>query len=153
MGALMTPLERFLAKVERAEGCWQWKGAKKATGYGNFYLGGKVVGAHCASFRLLVGEIPAGMYVCHSCDTPSCVNPAHLFLGTPAENQADMARKGRAVGVRQGREHHPMAKLNTAQVEEIRARRAVGEKLKDIARAFGVTESNVSVVANRRSWA
>lgn len=149
----MNTLERFLSKVERAEGCWQWKGAKKPSGYGNFYLDRKHVGAHCASFRLLVGEIPAGMYVCHTCDTPSCVNPEHLFLGTPAENQADMARKGRAVGMRQGGEHHPMAKLTTAQVNEIRARRAAGEKLKDIARSFGVSESNVSVVANRRSWA
>lgn len=149
----MTPLGRFLSKVERAEGCWQWKGAKKATGYGNFYLGGKVIGAHCASFRLLVGDIPAGMYVCHTCDTPSCVNPDHLFLGTPAENQADMARKGRAVGMRLGGEHHPMAKLTTAQVNEIRARRAAGEKLKDLARSFGVSESNVSVVTNCRSWA
>ncbi|WFC66447.1 hypothetical protein EUC41_09045 [Achromobacter denitrificans] len=149
----MTPLGRFLSKVERAEGCWQWKGAKKATGYGNFYLGGKVIGAHCASFRLLVGDIPAGMYVCHTCDTPSCVNPDHLFLGTPAENQADMARKGRAVGMRLGGEHHPMAKLTTAQVNEIRARRAAGEKLKDLARSFGVSESNISVVTNCRSWA
>ncbi|AMG90823.1 HNH endonuclease [Bordetella bronchiseptica] len=149
----MTALERFLSKVERAEGCWQWKGAKKATGYGNFYLDRKYIGAHCASFRLLVGDIPAGMYVCHTCDTPSCVNPEHLFLGTPAENQADMARKGRAVGMRQGGEHHPMAKLTIAQVNEIRARRAAGEKLKDLARSFGVSESNVSVVANCRSWA
>ena len=93
------------------------------------------------------------MYVCHTCDTPSCVNPEHLFLGTPAENQADMARKGRAVGMRQGGEHHPMAKLTIAQVNEIRARRAAGEKLKDLARSFGVSESNVSVVANCRSWA
>lgn len=76
-------------------GCWIWTGAKKPTGYGNIKFGDKVIGAHVASFLTFVGHVPEGHYVCHSCDMPSCVNPAHLFVGTPEVNQRDSIAKGR----------------------------------------------------------
>jgi hypothetical protein len=152
MGAMM----RFMVKVSSTSpgDCWKWVGARKPSGYGNFYLDGKYVGAHCAAFVLFFNKkVPHGMYVCHRCDNPSCVNPAHLFLGTPAENQSDMARKGRAVGMRCGGELHPMAKLTEAKVAEIRRRRSAGERLKVLAHAFSVSEATISLIARRKIWA
>lgn len=95
---MMDPTPRFMAKVKVARsGCWLWRGAVKQGGlpYGRFRLWGKIVKAHRAAWLLFVGPIPAGRCGLHRCDVPRCVSPAHLFLGTIADNVADMLAKGR----------------------------------------------------------
>lgn len=79
-------------------GCWLWTGYWKELGYGTAQLRGRNTGAHRVSWEAFNGPIPDGLFVCHKCDTPACVNPDHLFLGTATDNARDMARKGRAIG-------------------------------------------------------
>lgn len=99
-------------------GCWEWSGSRHPTGYGFVGIGRqKVDYAHRISWVLANGEIPDGMFVCHSCDNPPCLNPAHLFLGTVEDNNRDMFVKRRhAYGERNG---HAM--LSDSDVEKIRA--------------------------------
>lgn len=91
--------ERFWQKVDRSGGqfaCWQWTGSKRTFGYGHFRAENKRrCDAHRFSWEIHRGAIPHGMCVCHSCDNPSCVNPAHLWLGTSQQNTADRHIKGR----------------------------------------------------------
>lgn len=82
-------------KVKVIDGCWIWQGGKNKDGYGAATVNGKYINAHRLSFKLNIGEIPKGMFVCHTCDTPSCINPEHLFLGTHEDNMKDMKKKGR----------------------------------------------------------
>jgi hypothetical protein len=89
-------MERFWNKVERGDGCWEWRGAKSRFGYGRFIVGRNNRLAHRVAWAATRGEIPVGMNVCHRCDNPSCVNPDHLFLGTQRDNVRDMHEKGRA---------------------------------------------------------
>lgn len=87
--------ERFLQKVTKTESCWIWIGALNSRGYGSFLFNGKITSAHRYSYEQYKGEIPEGLFVCHSCDNPRCVNPDHLWIGTHSENMKDMISKDR----------------------------------------------------------
>ena len=106
---------RFWSFVSRGgdDDCWPWLGGVSdngySTGYGHFNVGGKAVGAHRIAYLIVHGKLPR-LNICHSCDTPLCMNPAHLFTGTQAANIADMVAKGRqAKGDRNGSRLHPEA--------------------------------------------
>ena len=144
-------LERFNAKfsVDEATGCWPWAASKDAKGYGYIKDSDRrICKAHRIAYRLFVGEIPAGMFVCHRCDNPPCVNPAHLFLGTLADNNRDREAKGR--GARGSK--HSKAKLNEDKVREIRRLHAEGLSIAALARTHGVSERLVSGVIKRAWW-
>lgn len=141
--------ERFMSHVRPVEsGCWEWTASRHVKGYGWFKFEGKITTAQRVSWRLFHGEIPPGISVLHRCDNPPCVNPEHLFLGTPAENTADMIAKGRqAFGPR-----HPNTKLSFTQVEEIRRLWATGSMTqREIGRQFGVSPSRVSSIVRREA--
>lgn len=89
---------RLRKKVKENEGgCWEWQGCKNGRGYGHTtYRKNRCVRAHRVSWIVWNGDIPEGKYVCHKCDNPGCINPAHLFLGTHKENMRDMKTKNRA---------------------------------------------------------
>jgi hypothetical protein len=128
-------------QVVSNSGCWIWTGADRGNGYGCIMDGNKIQSAHRVSYELRNGKIPRGMLVCHRCDTPACVNPDHLFLGTSSENSADKIMKGRA-NLPSGANHHA-AKLTDVQVAEIRASEQTG---RDLAAAFGVNTSTISKI-------
>lgn len=101
-------LPRLMANIEREHdgACWLWTAAKDSKGYGVISAWGRLRGAHRVAYTLLVGPIPPDMTIMHMCDTPACVNPLHMQLGTHAENMADASEKGRMWNGR-GIDHRP----------------------------------------------
>lgn len=146
-GAPRQPIrDRLLARYVISGECWIYTGAKTRDGYGVLGNGRNVqVRAHRASYQEFVGPIPAGMLVCHKCDTPLCIRPEHLFLGSPKENTGDMLRKGRKAVFRGAT--HPNAKLSDADVLSIKRLRESGRTLKYIAERFGISFQHVSAIA------
>lgn len=152
---MRTPREILFRHVDITPGCWEWTGARKKEGYGatGYRLApGKrrLVHAHKLSWEIHFGPVPVGIQVCHRCDNPPCVNPDHLFLGTQADNIADMIAKGRHVAVRGAASPH--AKLTEEAVSSIRKLRAQGVTLQELAEMYGVALQNISMAANRKSW-
>lgn len=145
-------LGRFVQKVafgRTPDDCWEWRAYRMPAGYGVFAVRhGDVRFAHRVSWELINGPIPAGMVVCHRCDNPPCVNPDHLFLGTIAENNADMrAKKRHKIG-----ERHGSAKLTEAEVQTIRRLLTSGASQRSIAARFGVGQMSISDIARGVTW-
>jgi hypothetical protein len=162
--ATVDPIVRFMSKVDRnaAGGCWIWIACRGSGGYGRFGHG-RSDWAHRVSWELHRGPIPEGMFVCHSCDVRACVNPDHLWLGTNADNLADMRAKGRAAtGDRHGSqtkpesrprgERHGSARLTEEDVREIRRRRSAGEPQQRVANHFGISQGRVSEISRGLAW-
>lgn len=135
--------EQFIMPVPEA-GCFIWMG--NGDRYGNFHVSpGNRIKAHRFSYELYIGPIPAGLDVCHKCDTPLCVNPRHLFLGTRQDNMQDCVKKGRTA---RG-EKVPHSKLTQPQIIAIRndVRR---HHL--IAQDYGMVRSTISAIKKRIIW-
>lgn len=144
---------RFNALLNKTESCWLWLGnVCPFTGYGKFHIrrydGSKEIWAHRASWQLHFGPIPASLNVLHRCDVHSCVRPSHLFIGTQADNVADMVAKGRS---RLG-ENSGSAKLSESDVIAIRERRAAGESVLDLGEIFGVSHAHITGITRGRFW-
>lgn len=136
---------QLLHNVEQRGECWIWKLSTIGKGYGQLWWNGARWTAHRASYFCFNGD-PGDQCVLHRCDTPACINPEHLFLGTLADNNADMREKGRdARGAKNG-----AAKLSRAQASAIRA--ATGS-CKAVGKQFGVSAATVSLIRNGKRWA
>lgn len=131
------------------DACWIWQGSLTSKGYGQISDRARSIRAHRLAWELEHGEIPEGMQVCHRCDTPSCCNPAHLFLGTNAENQHDKRSKGRSA---RGTANGGGGKLTEADVTTIRAALAEGESLTTIANRHGVTRQLIAGIRDGKKW-
>lgn len=146
-------LVRFNKNVfpEPNTGCWLWSGAITPNGYPNFsWRPGKIYLGHRFSYLIYKGEFDRSLLVCHTCDTPSCVNPEHLFLGTVTDNNADRDRKGRfnvLNGSRNG-----MAKLNEEKVREIKALIKLGVSFRKIGKMYGIDPSIPHRIKDGKVW-
>lgn len=169
--------QRFWSKVEKGDGCWEWKTGRDRDGYGVFFWKVQGIGAHRASWMFTNGDIPPGLHVLHKCDNPPCVRPDHLFLGTNLDNQRDCMSKGRtARGDKNGArkyperlfrgpmpprdpakimrgEGHPNSKLNDDKVRLIRRLLAEGRSNKEVARLLSVCDATISYIKRGKLWA
>ena len=147
----MTIIELFYSyAIKRTNGCWEWRLCRDKDGYGKTQVFGKYYRAHRVSWELNYGEIPQGLFVCHRCDNPSCVNPEHLFLGTNSENIKDSFAKGRS---NQQGTNNGSSVLTEAQVREIRTRyenESISQR--NLARQYGITQASVSSIITRHNW-
>lgn len=141
--------ERFCARFKVDEnGCWLWTGHVATTGYASITVDHRPVGAHRVSWEMHRGPIPEGLSVLHRCDVRHCVNPGHLFLGTPKDNMLDMARKGRSV---RGEAQHD-AKLSARKIKAIRSAASRGVGQLALALKYGVTRRQINKIVNGKAW-
>lgn len=150
---------RFWSKVDKrgADECWPWRGSLGRQGYGvlGATMGHGVLRAHRVAYELHFGPVPTGLVVCHHCDNPPCVNPAHLFAGTRGDNNRDRSSKcrGRESRPENRGELSPNAKLSFADVVAIRAAVAAGETQQSVADRWDIRQGHVSRIVRRTSWA
>lgn len=162
------PIDRFMKFVNTNSGeCWMWLGgwykSKGKNTYGRFTIKSIGIGAHVASYLMFNGEIKNNLWVLHTCDNTKCVNPKHLFLGTPKDNMQDCVKKGRFpsneqwADIRSLRanpwlgENCSWAKLTNVQIKDIKLRKENGDSQASIARSLGINQSTVSrILSNKR---
>jgi hypothetical protein len=164
MGSMVKFAPPFWDRVDKSGDCWTWTAGTTAFGYGRVnglpYTGRQsALLTHRVSWFLTYGEWPAaGMCVLHRCDNPPCVRPDHLFLGTKKDNTQDMVQKGRGkagaqpFGSRTHGTRNAHAKLNEAQVVEMRQRAAGGEHYRDLAVEYGISATRCNGIINGQGW-
>jgi hypothetical protein len=168
-------VDRFWSKVDQSGGpdaCWIWTGWRSSKGYGRSRSVGRWLFAHRVSWELANGPIPSGLLVCHHCDNPPCVNPAHLFVGTNSDNMRDCISKGRngacthpervARGSRHSSVTHPelvqrgsshcRAKLTEADIPVIRSRVKRGESRRAVSKDYGVSAVVIGEIVKGKLW-
>ena len=142
--------DRFDARhTKRPDGCWEWTGYRTSGGYGRLSFEGRTRRAHRVSWELHHGkEFPKGKIACHTCDRPWCVNPEHVWTGTPADNMADRDSKRRTAN---GPKISNTVKLTESQVREIRG---IPGRLNysAIGRRYGISDVQVKNIVTRHSW-
>jgi len=170
-------IDNFWKGVEQVQGqCWEWQRCLLRNGYGKLTINGKTLMSHRVAYKLGYKADPGELCVLHKCDNRKCCNPAHLFLGTKADNAIDRTQKRRTPSgeghwtklrpwrvtelTEQGHyannlpngELHPCTVLKAEQIREIRQRSADGEGNRELAARFNVTHSNISAIVLRKSW-
>lgn len=145
----MSAVAKLLANYQPIpwSGCWIWTGPINDKGYGRFMADGVTRYAHRLSYEVHLGGIPAGLDVLHMCDTPLCINPAHLFLGTQADNNADRDRKGRQVSLRGSM--NPRARIDESMVRVIIAS---DKSSLSLSKVINLDASAIRKIRRRESW-
>jgi hypothetical protein len=135
--------------IDPETGCWEFTGSRDGSGYGNVRYRGRVTKAHRLAAHLWLDfDLASHECILHSCDNPPCFNPAHLRVGSKADNARDMVDRDRQFVPGISGEQHWAARLSDAQIAEIRARRAAGETQTALAREYGVRQSTISRIVN-----
>lgn len=136
--------DTILSKVYKNEhsGCWEWQGSKNNEGYGQVSYQGKIHLVHRLTYELIIGRIESDMYVCHKCDNPKCCNPAHLFIGTPRDNQIDCRLKNR----------NPTSKINYNNALKIKRLFNDGYSRKEISQQYSISYQQVCRIINGKYW-
>jgi hypothetical protein len=141
--------DKFWGKVNRGPDCWVWNGPINTHGYGNYCVNGRSQGAHRYSYELHYGSIPKGLFICHTCDNPSCVRPDHLFIGNSRTNADDCVKKRRTTWG----DKNPMSKFTNAQVRAIREEFRIKRTSKTVlARRFDVERRTIDYMINRQTY-
>ena len=150
--------EAFWSHVDRSGDCWLWNAYRNDSDYGEFthrLLSPRTQRAHRLSWTFANGPIPNGLWVLHRCDNPPCVNPAHLFLGTAADNSQDASAKGRL-----DQQKYPLKRREAISKLGIENVRIIKQLLVDghrngaaLGRRYGVTKTTISYIKNGRTWA
>lgn len=156
MGRKITPEESFHEKyIKQQNGCWNWVAGADKHGYGRIGIGfPKTEVSSRFSWKLYNGAIPCGLHVCHKCDNPKCVNPDHLFLGTPQDNRLDSKRKQRdsPPPVHFGSTHHK-AKIDESIVVKIRELYSTTNlSQRKLSAMFGVSQTVIGRIIRRELW-
>lgn len=152
---------RFHARIdERGEGeCWVWTGARTKGGYGVMsgeHRGDSPLRCHRVAYELHYGPIPDGLHVRHRCDNPPCCNPAHLLVGTNADNVADKVERNRQARTALRGSVNPSTNLNERAVAEIRrllAERDDRTTRKIVRVRYGVSAAALYLIRNNKTWA
>lgn len=139
------------------DNCIEWNKGKDRDGYGHKKKHGKTFRVHRIVYEQNFGPIPKGLFICHKCDNPSCINPKHLFLGTPLDNVKDMINKGRKIIAKGSRlshqrERNPSAKLIELHVKNIRDYFLMGMSQKKLSVIFNISRSQIGRIVRNESW-